>query len=258
MDMRWKAGGISVAGFAHIDEGIPCQDAHAFEMRDDGWFVAAVADGAGSAAKSHTGAQAYVSSVVSYFATQPELPSMAEDVMAAAFIREIDATTRRLVEADGDEPVNLSKSDFAATVIMVVCHQEGGAFFHVGDGAGVALKLADMALSVVSKPENGEYANETYFVTMDGWEEHLRVTAFDSTFDTVLLMSDGATPMAMTKGCEAPFPEFVRPVINFLQKAAPENGVAALRNTLTRDQVRTITGDDKTLVWALKPLSPEA
>ena len=161
MDMRWKAGGISVAGFAHIDEGIPCQDSHAFEMRDDGWFVAAVADGAGSAAKSHTGAQAYVSSVVSYFSTQPELPSMAEDVMAAAFIREIDATTRRLVEADGDEPVNLSKSDFAATVIMVVCHQEGGAFFHVGDGA---LGFGGLACCRASQQQEGRnYDSRDWF-----------------------------------------------------------------------------------------------
>jgi len=61
----------------------------------------------------------------------------------------------------------------------------------------------------------------------------------------------------MTKGCEAPFTSFVRPVIEYLLKADPEVGESTLRNTLTQDKVRAITGDDKTLFWASKPLRPE-
>jgi len=259
LDTRWRAGGISVAGFAHVEEGVPCQYAHAFRIRDDGGLVAAVADGAGSAAKSHIGAQAYVSAVVDYFSAEPNLASMTEETMAAAFIDEINATTRRLVEAGIDEGAgsDAASSDFAATIIMVAGHENGGAFLHVGDGAGVALKLAESAEAVISKPQNGEYANETYFVTMETWENYLRITHFDTAFDTVLLMSDGVTPMAMTKGCEAPFTSFVRPVIEYLLKADPEVGESTLRNTLTQDKVRAITGDDKTLFWASKPLRPE-
>lgn len=254
-EMHWKAGGVSVAGFAHEEDDIPCQDAHTFKIREDGYLIAAIADGAGSAAKSHIGAEAYVGAVVDRFSAASDLPSMSEDAMTAAFVEAINATTRSLIETDA--AAEISSADFASTIVMAVADQDGGMFFHVGDGAGVALKLADPAEAIVSKPQNGEYANETYFVTMDGWEDHLRVTSFGGTFDTVLLMSDGVTPMAMTKGCEAPFVSFVRPVLEYLSKADPEVGRNTLRNTLTQDKIRAITGDDKTLIWASKQLPPE-
>lgn len=249
---KWKAGGISVAGFSHIEEGIPCQDAYAFEIREDGWLVGAVSDGAGSASMSHIGAEAYVSAVVRRFSDEPELATWSSEKMAATFIDEINATSLRLVEqhADEGELEQISKADFAATFVMLIANEAGGHFLHVGDGAGAALTLSDMESVAISKPENGQYANETYFVTMDAWEEHLRVTPFGAAFDTVLLMSDGVTPMAMTKGCEAPFPSFVGPVIEYLLKTELEKGQAALENTLSREQVRAVTGDDKTLFWA--------
>lgn len=252
-DIRWRVGGISVAGFSHIEDGIPCQDAHAYKVRDDGWLVAAVSDGAGSATYSHIGAAAYVSAVVDNFCDDPNLPALSEDRISAGLIKVIDATTHKLVgnHSHDDNSSEASKSDFAATIIMIICNENGGAFYHVGDGGGTVFELANLEHAVTSKPQNGEYANETYFLTMDNWQDYLRITPFEKPFDTLLLMSDGVTPMAMTKGCEAPFGSFVQPVINFLKSADPEGGLQALENTLTREQVRVVTGDDKTLFWAI-------
>ena len=249
--MHWKAGGVSVAGFDHEEDDIPCQDAHAYKIRNDGWLIAAVADGAGSARKSHIGAQAYVEALVNHFSAEPNLSSLPVGHVTDAFIVSVNTVTRELVETYAS--ADISRSDFAATIVMVISNSDGGMFFHVGDGAGAALKLADPSEAAISEPQNGEYANETYFVTMDNWEDHLRVTPFDSGFDTVLLMSDGVTPMAMTKGCKSPFLSFVRPVIQYLLKVDAEVGQDALRNTLTLDKIRAVTGDDKTLFWASKP-----
>lgn len=251
-DTQWRAGGISVVGFSHIEDDVPCQDANAYKVRDDGWLVAAVSDGAGSAKYSHIGADAYVSAVVNRFAEDPGLPDQSEDGIVSDLKEVIDATTRNLVDnhTPEDEGEEVSHSDFAATIIVVICNENGGAFYHVGDGAGAVLELGNLDHAIVSKPQNGEYANETYFLTMENWQDYFRITPFDEPFDTVLLMSDGVTPMAMTKGCEAPFGSFVQPVINFLKSAEPERGQQALENTLTREQVRTVTGDDKTLFWA--------
>ena len=250
--VRWKAGGISVAGFSHVADGTPCQDANAFGIREDGWLVAAVSDGAGSAAHSHIGSRAYVSDVVEFFLNYSELPHISPDEMAASLIDIINRTSERLTagEFNGTVSERLALSDFVATIVMVLCNQNGGTFFHVGDGAGVSLKLHNMEHCVVSEPENGEYLNETYFVTMNKWEEHLRVTSFCGEFDTILLMSDGVTPMAMNKGCEAPFQPFVQPVIEHLLRSTPDRGNAALRNTLKASEVRAITEDDMTLFWA--------
>ena len=251
----WKAGGVSVAGFSHLDADIPCQDAHAYKLEDDGWFIGAVADGAGSARLSHIGAEAFINAVLE--CNLHDLPSkgLDPDGISNALIKIINDTKEELLEKNklAEDGTPTSITDFAATLIVVVANHDGGAFFHVGDGSGSAFYLGDIEGAIVSKPENGEYANETYFVTMKNWETHLRVTTFGGDFDTILLMSDGVTPMAMSKGCSQPFDNFVNPVIEFVRNADNATGDAALINTLSNEKVRSVTGDDKTLVWAAKP-----
>ena len=250
----WKIGGVSVVGFSHIDEDIPCQDALAFKVKDNGQLIAAVADGAGSARLSHIGAQAFVDGAVSKIHALPGSEEIDPENIAAELTIAINETRERLLveHGDGESDTPASLRDFAATFLMVVADADGGAFFHVGDGAGTRFAADDIASAVVSKPENGEYANETYFVTRENWKSHLRVTRFDGAFDTILLMSDGVTPMAMTKGCAGPFENFVTPVVGYLKNADGATGEAAVVNTLSAENVRAVTGDDKTLLWAIR------
>ena len=70
--------------------------------------------------------------------------------------------------------------------------------------------------------------------------------------DTILLMSDGVSGMAMTKGCERPSINFVIPLLTFLKKNEPATNEIAVTNTLSKDTVRSITGDDKTLLWIIR------
>lgn len=252
----WKIGGVSVAGFSHIAENIPCQDALAFKIKDNGELIAAIADGAGSARLSHLGAQAFVDATVSRVHALPSAGALDIDQIADEIVAAINETHGTLIEEHRKselDPLPTIK-DFAATFLMVVANVDGGAFFHVGDGAGTRFVASDIGSAVVSKPENGEYANETYFVTVEHWESHLRITRFDGAFDTILLMSDGVTPMAMNKGCAGPFEKFVTPVVEFLNKVGSDTGEKALINTLSADNVRTITGDDKTLLWAIRTM----
>ena len=255
----WKIGGVSIAGFSHLEEDIPCQDAHAFRIKDDGQMIAAVADGAGSAHLSHIGAQAFVDTVVSRIYHQLSLEKFDPQRIASWIVTSVNETRDQLIrhgdELQGDRRLRSPKlSDFAATLIVVVANLDGGAFFHVGDGAGTAFTLVNNAEVTVSKPHNGEYANETYFLTMDDWESYLRITPFiEKNADTILLMSDGVTPMAMSKGCATPeFEKFVNPVVKFLNANDKETGEAGVASELSADGVRKITGDDKPLLWAIR------
>jgi serine/threonine protein phosphatase PrpC len=251
----WKIGGASVSGFSHIEEDIPCQDAHAYNIREGGWLIAAVADGAGSARLSHIGSKAFVDDIVEN-SQALDLTNEFEPLKISEFlIKSVNDTSLRLLEeqeAKEDSEICI-KSDFAATLVVVFANSEGGAFFHVGDGAGIAIAADKSVNTIITKPQNGEYANETYFITMENWDSYLRVTNFGSGFDTILLMSDGVTPMAMTKGCAGPFNAFVDPVIGYLREATPADADAALIGTLSNKKVRSVTGDDKTLVWAVRP-----
>lgn len=52
----WRILGASLAGSSHLAAGLPCQDAHGWRELPGGVWLAAVADGAGSAPRSDEGA----------------------------------------------------------------------------------------------------------------------------------------------------------------------------------------------------------
>ena len=134
-------------------------------------------------------------------------------------------------------------------MVGVVAWPDGGWFFHLGDGAGVARHADGRTLS---SPENGEYANETFFLTGTAWREHLRITPIATPMRSVLLMTDGAMPFALAKGGQDVFIPFADPVERFLASAEENAGNAALHATLDDPRTCQITGDDKTLLVALR------
>ena len=52
----WRVAAASVVGTSHVKSGQPCQDAHEWRVLPSGFLIAAVADGAGSAALAEIGA----------------------------------------------------------------------------------------------------------------------------------------------------------------------------------------------------------
>src|SRR5690349_18611216 len=52
----WNVAGASVQGTSHMERDVPCQDAHLYRVLPEGHLIIAVADGAGSAARSDEGA----------------------------------------------------------------------------------------------------------------------------------------------------------------------------------------------------------
>ncbi|WP_158258330.1 protein phosphatase 2C domain-containing protein [Rhodopila globiformis] len=81
----------------------------------------------------------------------------------------------------------------------------------------------------MSPPHNGEAANETFFVTMDDWQDTLRVTHFPPC-RRVLLMSDGVTGFAALKATAGLEPAFMAPVDRCLAQAEPAVAFACLRH----------------------------
>jgi hypothetical protein len=253
--VEWRVAGASVAGFSHLADGTPCQDAHAIATTPSGWLIAVVSDGAGSAPRSSEGSRLLSDEVVAHICARcgaidsGELMHLDEDTVRP-WIEEAVEAVRAQLSALANNGGSLR--DFHATLVGVVAGPDTGIFFHVGDGAGCATSLKDVSVSVVSGPENGEYANETYFITQDEWRDHLRLTSFNSKHNLIALMSDGVMPFALAKGALKPFPPFFDPLSKFLAERSREEGEKAIATILERDTIRQITGDDKTLVWALR------
>ena len=121
-------------------------------------------------------------------------------------------------------------------------------FFHIGDGAAIALKN-NYNDFIVSRPENGDFSCETFFYTQHGWKDNLRFTHFEKA-STILLMSDGVTNFSFSDDFKRLEHNFIAPIDVFLKSANNKSkAVKALANTLKDPKAQKINPDDKTLVW---------
>ena len=248
--MSWRVFAAAAIGKSHIDASIPCQDAFAHAVVD-GTLVAVVCDGAGSHAMSHEGAAMVSARVVNDLSRRVGGDGGAADIEGfRAIMVDAVASARGALEARASAE-NTAFADYSCTLVGLLAHADGGFFFHIGDGLGAA-RGADAADCALSLPENGEYANETYFVTGEAWQEHLRVTQVPHAIACAVLMSDGAMPFVMAKGNGALYAPFMDPVERFLSTASEDEGSAALLGTLADPRTYRITSDDKTLLIALR------
>lgn len=245
MTHSWKVVAASAQGKSHIDLGLPCQDAHAFEVRDN-WVVAVLCDGAGSAALSQRGAE---------YSSQNIVKRLIDTVVISGLeqgrdnLCSIVASVRGgLLELAAAESV--SAELFACTVVGMVANQNQGFLFHIGDGAGIVELAGEQVTRVISAPENGEYANETYFLTDEHWAEHLHFAEFTGPVACIGLMSDGAMPFVMNRALDDFSRPFIDPVTRYLLANDQTIGSEALGNTLSGESTWAITGDDKTLLLA--------
>ena len=249
--MQWKVFCASATGKHHLDGGLPCQDAVHHEGISEG-FVGVVCDGAGSASHGGEGA-AFVtqsfSRVLARAVTDGVLDTRSAGEPQATVRALLDEVRAQLVEAARERELELR--DFACTLVACVVTGAGGCFVHIGDG--FAIRLDPGGQSQLSPPENGEYADETYFVTDDRWADHLRITTLPPPVpgQVVGLLSDGAAPFAVNRARSGFYPPFLDPIVAFLANCSPEQGNAALHDLLGSPKTFAITGDDKTLLLAL-------
>ncbi len=249
--MRWKVFFASAAGKYHLATNTPCQDSGHYVAIDD-LLVAAVCDGAGSSSEGHVGSDFFATKVTELVAQSIRSGRFAKDTESdyrdglLAVIEDVRLQMREIALSR-----QLQLRDFACTLVGCIISKGKGCFFHIGDG--FAIFLRDTGESVLSHPENGEYADETYFVTDDAWKEHLRVTSICNISRGCLigLMSDGASPFAINRLKTGFYRPFIDPVVTFLSKATEHNGNQALMNVLEDEKTLAITPDDKALLLAL-------
>lgn len=248
--MVWKTFAASAIGKYHIDNGIPCQDDFDFRVVGD-VLVGVVCDGAGSSLHSEVGAKVCARTVVESIANKLTSNSISplEEVCSREHLESVVDLVRTCLQTIADES-GFQFHDLSCTVVGCIASPQGGCLFHIGDGFGVA-EFNEMQ-PVLSLPENGEYANETYFVTATDWAARLRITPLAAVQSgRIALMSDGAAPFVVNRERTGLFDPFINPVSKFLSVVSQEEGNQGLRGTLADERTYAITGDDKTLLIAL-------
>ena len=231
-------------GTGHLMQGLPCQDSAAGTAQPPCAAVV-LCDGAGSRAHSELAAQRLSLWAAGWLpAAFDALYELEPGEAASSILREGLAELASL-EMEPDECL--------CTFLAFARHEDGRWLAaHIGYGYIFAPD------HVLSYPENGRYANETYFFSGPRAAEHLRVRkGRDENATAVLLTSDGCGDSLYDQGADRPAPA-VRKLCAGLETHTPEEAQQALAYNLS--EVFAGRSDDDlslALLWCPAPDAAE-
>ena len=241
-------------------------------------LVAAIADGAGSAAMAERGADITVKAVVNYLCCQLDNGRLNYDAM----LREAAVKARETVLAEAQRR-GARPRDLASTLLVAVVGPDGGSALQIGDGVIVVSdggngwgwvfwpQRGEYAKQVTNPnrdtaefrwifwPQRGEYVNTTRFLTDADAVERLRIAPRLGKVTDIALMTDGLESLAMhyasTSAYEPFFRGMFRPILDAGEASVNKDREikhlsASLDRFLSSDRVRSRTDDDVSLVLA--------
>lgn len=197
--------GVSLAGRSHLEELLPCQDAHLAVKLDERVWLAAVADGVGSATYSEQGAALAVKTLAAYCSEAIEVSSDWKIILAKGF-----ATALNSIVLLADE-LNLPLREFDTTLTAVVFDGQRSAYGQSGD-SGVIGMTTDGRYELLTQVQKGEAYNEVFPLRSgpDKW-------SFDESgknYAALILLTDGvldvAVPSLLADQSEPLYINFIR------------------------------------------------
>lgn len=182
---EWVVAGTYVTGLSHIKKNVCCHDRFAYKKKND-VVCMSLADGAGSVKYPEIGAE---------IATN-QVNKMVTEKFDGLFNAEPGATRLKITHAirtsmgiHAKEKL-VDKKEFATTLIFASVKDDRFIAGHIGDG--VLGYLENNELKLLSLPDNGEFVNETYFITSDSYKRRFRI--FKGNLNAIsgfVLMTDG-------------------------------------------------------------------
>lgn len=260
----WRYIKASALGTAHVTTGQPCQDSSVAKVvitgQDEQLLLAVTSDGAGSAAHSDEGSTLVCEKTLEWLEWRLS--------QGDGFLNEEDGLTlihnlrTQLENYAADEERGYALRDLACTVNVVAVLPGQAWFLQVGDGATI-VQAPGESLEVVFWPDNGEYANHTYFVT-DVSDDLIRVRRVEGELDRIAVMTDGIQSLALSLQHRAAYAPFFEPLFNAVDRLDPHDAVAreklqdGLKRFLNSPRVNAQTSDDKTLVLCSRRVAAQA
>lgn len=184
--MVWKSSGCAIQGRSHVDKGIPCQDKVGMRSSNS-TYVICLSDGAGSAKLSHYGAECVVEYGINLFISSFDDVFLINDGDKAKTVI-LEAIIDGIKEKSNELSCNIK--DLAATLLAVAVKEDKYIIVHIGDG--VIGYIENGEIKVASAPSNGEFSNETFFVTSSDAVSYMKVFKGNiNNIEGFVIMSDG-------------------------------------------------------------------
>ena len=245
----WLVEGASVVGESHVRRGRPNDDAIAIEQSGK-WTAVVLSDGAGSAKRAREGSNLVAGAFCSELLKIADLldRSGPGPWLNDAVIHGTLEVRRALAAIAGSYDLQ----DFHCTLVAVLISDRGGFTVHIGDGAILVGRKVDEDTSeygIHSYPENGEYANETFFVTEGNWLKNIRIKPLGEC-EWVILTTDGAAALFLDKDLKC---EVIEPLLKSVLVASENRNLQNfLDEFLDNTYAKNCSNDDKTLAIAFK------
>lgn len=178
-------------GARHKANGQSCED-RTYSLNKNGIYAIALADGAGSQKYTHSadGAECVTKVICNFLCDNFEKIIQESDINQLKKVFEY-VCQKKLYELAKELKLD-SVMRLSSTLLAVATKGDDVVIFHIGDG--VIGKTNNEECTVVSAPDNGEYANTTFFITSQNANEHINIKREKLNNTTAyFLMSDGVS-----------------------------------------------------------------
>jgi hypothetical protein len=215
----WKLVFGSAQGTSHVESDMPCQDYCAGTIIGT-TLVAACADGAGSAEFSHLGAKAavdrFMQMAVDHFAKTDAGESVPTTEQVEAWVENARETLLEEATAIESTPRQL-----ACTFLAALVGEGWAAFAQVGDG--VIVFDGPTGYDLAFWPDNGEYANTTWFLSENDYQQHLHVEIVEQHISDLAVLTDGLQMLALDVAASKVHERFFTPLFETLRNGPTES-----------------------------------
>lgn len=246
----WRVVAASVRGTSHIKSDLPCQDALRWQTARGGWLLAALADGAGSAALAEVGAGIAAGRGIEALKAQVESKShaAADEEWRAGLVAALTSAREAVLAAARERKVDAR--ELASTLTLLAVSPGIAVAAQIGDGAALASAPPE-ALACLTRPMVAEYLNETTFLISENALESAQTVVRRAAWRHASLLCDGLQLLALRLPEGTPHARFFDPLFGFVDRVADLTAASReLSAFLQSQRITERTDDDLTLLLA--------
>ncbi|WP_066925674.1 protein phosphatase 2C domain-containing protein [Murdochiella massiliensis] len=177
--------GISTVGKSHIKKGTCCQDSHYIKKLQNGWYIAAVADGVGSAKNSHIGSKIAAETVVEF--CDECMPWDYNVISIKSMMRTAYNYAYKQILRESEQSGEPIES-YDTTLSMVIYDGQRIIYGHSGDGAIFGLTTFGDYVEI-TRPQKS--TDGVSVIPLRGGYTQWVIDTYEEDLAAVLLMTDG-------------------------------------------------------------------